>query len=132
MKNERVKIDLKCFDIWSVGMVIYCCFTDNWIKRQHCKQMNWITDVYQMSLFKSLQDPLFSELLKRAPPSCEINDDDCSHLQNVLRGILRYNSENRPNATELLEHPLLSESSSSGILLETHMMWIKMLTELEF
>ena len=64
--------------------------------------MNWMIDVYP-AFFKSLQEPLFSELLKGAHPSCEISDEDCSHLLNVLRGILCYNSEKRPSATKILE-----------------------------
>lgn len=57
-----------------------------------------------------LQEPFFSLLIKRAHPSCNITEENCSLALNFLRGTLRYVPENRPSATQVLQHPLLQKS----------------------
>ena len=54
-----------------------------------------------------------------------MNDEECFLVLNLLRGILRYKPEDRPTATKILDHPLLSGKYCSANLLESDVIWIE-------
>ena len=54
-----------------------------------------------------------------------MNDEECFLALNLLRGILRYKPEDRPTATKILDHPLLSGKYCSANLLESDVIWIE-------
>ena len=54
-----------------------------------------------------------------------MNDEECFLALNLLRGILRFKPEDRPTATKILDHALLSRKYCSANLLESDFIWIE-------
>ena len=54
-----------------------------------------------------------------------MNDEECFLALNLLRGILRFKPEDRPTATKILDHALLSRKYCSANLLESDVIWIE-------
>lgn len=122
--EARPKVDGALFDVWSIGMIIFYCFSNRDIERQLWGRRDWMVDVYPL-MYNCLQEPFFSELMAKAHPCAKLNSVNCSQALNILRGILRYNANDRPTAKYILEHSLLSKTPHPGNLLDEDAIWVQ-------
>ena len=112
-------------------MVFFHCFSNREVKRLLWGHpTNWMVDVYPL-MFKSLRESIFTELIKKSHPCRNLSVENCSQTLNILRGILRYNAEDRPTAKEVLDHLLLSKDSCPGKLLDVDDIWIRYMRDIE-
>lgn len=122
--GPKPKVDGRAFDIWSAGMIIFCCFTARSTKLVYrsltvSQPANWWNAIYPL-IFKCLQFDFLQSLMSVSFPSDDTNGEQSTCVLNIIKGVLRYNPENRPSASRILNHIICT---GRGDLLEPDKMW---------
>lgn len=113
------KVDGRAFDIWSAGMIILNCFTACWMEPHLWGRTNWWNEMHPL-ISKCLEFDSFQSSLSLAFPRADTKGVPCTRALNMIKGILRYNPEERPSASRILHHIIFT---GSGELLEPDKMW---------